>query len=719
MFSNLENKRTFLGGHTMNRSNALLAALVLTTLLLLGCSGSGGPTVPNADLSSATGNNNSVNYASPSLMGYYDVYIDPEAETVEVVPNRNTEFILNVVKFLNNNPLGVTVGNITLENLTTSFNIGLDFTIKHPAPISPDLDVFDMRGAVIFDGSGTLGYNTDLTYPMHAVDQVMLNADGYTRWFNKSEFLLAGFGGYTTGAIALDFKNCEGTFNGYKYFADGLGVSDNAYDWLKVNSSGSGRYTAGAMLSRHMEFNFPFPDPGIKFGYSIFAVWEDVGVVANTPEGVAFNVDVTDDLYYTGTVGGGNLILDIGIFGWVQNPSSIFVESTVLDSPYELSPAEMTPVDSGTNWAVYHVAIPSDSVTSNDGQEFWVIAEYAGYNYISPFGIPNNAGTDTLAAGFRQDILIGSSPYNQPPLISSGVNGADEVNVDSVEDYAVVASDQEMDALTYSWTVKEVGNPTILYSGPGNGAGKFTINFDTNLSAQVGDQFEIDCQVSDPTHDVDAATLVVDVVESPNLPPIIYGGVFGELTAGQTSVLDYSVSASDPDADTLTYSWSVTNVATHVEVFSGPGDGAGVLTIDWDTDIGAIIGEEYGIDCSVSDGINPEAFAETLLVTITNQPPALISGVSGENKANPTDIKTYTVVVVDPEGDPITYDWEVKNIINLITVFDGPGDGAGSFEVDWANDVGASSGENYLISCIYSDPTHPDLYADALIVIIL
>lgn len=699
--------------------NTLLAA-VLIAVFASGCSGSNGnPAIPGTDLNPVMGDNHGANYSAPTLMGYYDVYIDPEAEIVEVIPNRNTEFLLNIVRFLNNNPLGIQLGNFVIQNKGTYFYIGLDWGIKHPAPVSPDLDVYDMRGVIVFDGSGALDYNADLTYGIRGTDQVMVNADGYTRWFNKHEFTTPGFGGYTQGTLAFDTMNCEGTFNPYMYYADGLGVADDLYPWLVANDAGHGTYTAGATLTRRMEFEFPIPTPGIKFGYAIFAAWEDVGVITNTVEAVACHVDVTDDIYYTGSVGGGSLILDISLFGWIEDPSAIFVESTVLNAPYELTGAEMTPVDSDDYWATYHTTIPSDSVTSVAGQEFWVVAEYAGYNYISPFGIPNSAGTDTLAAGFRFDLYVADTQYNQPPVIHSGVDGEDEVYVDSDEQYSVTATDPDMDSLTYYWWVTYSGETTVLYDGPGNGGGLFDIDFAAELSASLDDQFEINCEVSDPTHQVEAQMLLVTVVETPNEPPVVYGGVFGPASAGEDSVFDYSVSVNDPEGDPLTFSWVVTDIIAHVIKFTGPGDGAGILTLDWANDVGAVLGKTYGIDCSISDGINDPVFANILMVEINNQPPELISGVDGDTDANPTDVKVYTVDVVDPEGDPITYYWEVIDPSDFTTVFDGAGDGAGSFTVDWAGDVGAASTETYLITCTYNDPTHSDLKALPLIVLIL
>ena len=700
--------------------NTLLTALAVMALLMPGCSGSdSNPAAPGTDIPMAAGATQDGNSVHPALLGYFDVYIDPEAGIIEVVPNRNAEFLLNIVTLLNKNPANITFGNFDIVNNGTSFDIGLDWTVKHPAPIPPDFDVFDMRGVIVLDGSGTLAVNPNLTYGLKGTDQVMMNADGYSRWYNKTEFINPGLGGYTTGTIAFDTEDCGGTFNPYIYYADDLGVNDNLYDWLLANEALNGRFTAGATLTRRMQFNFPIPNPGINFGYAFMCNWEALATVTHTPEAVASDVQVTDDVYFDGSVGGGNLILDISLFGWDEVPSSITVESTVLSVMYELSGSEMTPTASGDNWATWHVEIPADDVTAIDGQEFWIIAEYAGYNYISPFGIQNDAGFDTLAAGFRYDLTVSDTPSNLPPEITDGVTGDAEVYPTDTDEYTVTAIDPESDSLAYLWIVTDNSTMIDVYTGPGDGAGTLNIDWGTDIDANVGDEYDINCEVSDPTNSpVSAITLTVSVIEPPNEPPVIYEGVLGSTTAGVHSVLTYTVAANDPDGDTLIYSWTITKVSNLQVVFTGPGDGAGNLEFDWGT-LSISLGEIYDIDCSVSDSVNPSIFADTLTVEITNQPPVLEIGVEGDFEALPDDVKDYSVTVTDPEGDPVTYAWEVLDPATLDVLFSGPGDGNGLFTVDWANDIGAVSHDIYMVSCDYNDPYNPPEKAMPLILIIL
>jgi hypothetical protein len=98
--------------------------------------------------------------------------------------------------------------------------------------------------------------------------------------------------------------------------------------------------------------------------------------------------------------------------------------------------------------------------------------------------------------------------------------------------------------------------------------------------------------------------------------------------------------------------------------------------------------------------------------------PPMVDGVNGEGSAKPDDVKDYTVTATDPEGDPMTYDWTVTNKDTATVVFQGAGDGAGTFTVDWANDIpgGAQDGEAYLIDCNVSDGINPPVAATTLTV---
>jgi hypothetical protein len=104
-----------------------------------------------------------------------------------------------------------------------------------------------------------------------------------------------------------------------------------------------------------------------------------------------------------------------------------------------------------------------------------------------------------------------------------------------------------------------------------------------------------------------------------NQAPIIDSGVDGDDTPFILATDEtYTVVAHDPDLDTLTYSWTVTDLATMAEVISDdPGYGDGTIDIDFAA-LAAVIDGQYDIDCDVSDSIAAPVPATTLTVTINN-----------------------------------------------------------------------------------------------------
>ena len=414
----------------MNRWTVLLATLVLSTFVAIGCSGGGDPVGPPAgpDLTA-----NAVTHGTSSntwLWGFYDFHINVDAGTVEFVPNRTSMWNANVVFFLNDSPANM---EFTLNLLDIGVEdpeailVDIDVTLNHPFPGMDQFNGYDVMGVFMGSGAGALNYNSSLNYPLYKSDPFMMDdpvnldgggPDGYTRWFNQSEFTLPGVLGFTYGDYGTKMYDPTATLCPYNYYADGIRIEDEPFDFLTANADQEGVFAAGSSNTRNYYLEFPLDPvaPSANYQYAVVASWEDPEIhPSNTTEALALSITITDDIYYVDdTDNGGLLMMDIDVWAWNEQPSTVIIEAPdVLSANY----SGATTTGGGANYSTWHVEVPADNLTSAVEAEYWVICEYAGYDYNSEFTGGANP-TDALASFFHyNDLFIAPQPYCETEFI--------------------------------------------------------------------------------------------------------------------------------------------------------------------------------------------------------------------------------------------------------------------------------------------------------------
>ncbi len=237
--------------------------ILLPTLLILlitGCSGNVGPTVPVE-----TGFPNpaeSVQFEEYGPVnryqwGMWEVFISANHLSASVIPARSVEMHVNTVGFLEKFPCTncLQIGNLTPypEN-----KLSIDVTLIHPFPGLPKLTGFDVRGVFvteadfIFPASGRwIGWGDDIPR--------MLLPNGYTQLFNPMEFpftnpgpamLKYQVGKFSTGGIL------ESTLNPY--------IAYKREEPRRMFEPGS---------SETRTIQLQVPTGPFKFGYIVDACW--------------------------------------------------------------------------------------------------------------------------------------------------------------------------------------------------------------------------------------------------------------------------------------------------------------------------------------------------------------------------------------------------------------------------------------------------------------
>jgi len=400
----------------MRRTFSNLPGILVVVALIVGCSrGASSPLAPDTQ----TGNSVRSEGRTPVLLGLYEIELDGETGVAQVVPLRGPDFQVNVVRFLQP-PAGDPANlKLSVNHDGTKWAQGifdLDISITHPFP-GTNLRGFDVRGIVLGEsGTQTSWLDSSATYPRRN-EARLLNADGYTRWWNAVEFLTPGLFGYTP--TKFGFGTPKATINGYKYFADCLGPSDPPAIDIDSRGTFSTQTPSGDPNTLTRQYIIKFPvvggSPKIRFRYAICASFatpepgtpppapiEAYPLAANCPEAYQISVSVApaSTAWFTSTASGGDLVLDIEIFDWqaLENPHGL---------PGEIG---IVRIESPTMWTgtIDPIAIGEPVPTGNPTSSAWRVEI-------------KNVTPDAT----RQDILVTAQSADPttyaPPIPGAGV----------------------------------------------------------------------------------------------------------------------------------------------------------------------------------------------------------------------------------------------------------------------------------------------------------
>jgi len=493
---------------------------VLTMTLLAGSLAcSHGAIVVSPDTTTDRGSTAS----GPHLWGLFDVSINPDTLEVSVTPARTAEVRIDVNQFMNMNPASLGLQITDSSNLFLTGELTLNVTINHPIN-KPKLAGFDVHCVFLSDGTNWLNYDTDLVYPLEGTNPILMNPDGWTRWYNAVEFKTPGIFGYVPGAKG-NIPKPQATLNGYKLYADGLAATADVASWLTANQTNKAMFSPGASNVRELKLKFPIVGgkPLLKFQYAVVASWampsdpdpgpEDFPPEANIQEASMVRVDTSDStMFYTPTEQGGDIVLHVDVFDWQGGTdidaqvSIIIVESDVLSAPY-IDPAPVLNQTTGNPFATWDATIPADNLSASGETQVWVIVESADpTNYMN---IPTATYPEAakLAAFNRVPATVSDVAPAGPPEILSGVDIASGTTLcpdraaDNNAVFEVVA--QADLPITYKWTIVE-GKTSTTVPGfdevPGDGAGHLTVDFTGSTFESLTELLLISCTVDDGVH---------------------------------------------------------------------------------------------------------------------------------------------------------------------------------------------------------------------------
>jgi hypothetical protein len=350
----------------------------------------------------------------------------------------------------------------------TDFSTGYvvaDISLTHPFPGLDKYTGFDVRGVCIGNGS-IHGVKDPGIFCGGKDDLRLINADGFTRWFNPTEFTTYGtILGFTVGAKGTPSTDFSATLNAYKYYCEGLGKDTQIADFFADPGCPNPRgfFPVGSKLTRTFELQFPVPGgvPVYRFQYAVVASWEpplvnppsipeDFTLSANCHEAYVISAVDLSTLYYVDpSTAGGYLSMVVTVYDHqgVQNSGGVHDEiagismesqGNLIDgnlAVFEGATLDSALLESNAVFARYSLAVPEPQVNPTESGDMPIMvavesADPAGYDS----GIPGFAFPDGALAAYR---LVPVHVDNEapPPLwevevVDSGLSPSLQFNSD-------------------------------------------------------------------------------------------------------------------------------------------------------------------------------------------------------------------------------------------------------------------------------------------------
>jgi hypothetical protein len=416
-----------------------------------------------------------------------------------------------VNSLLESKPGNLLIEDLDLTNYMTEGRLDCTVTLKHPFPGLDMYDGFDVWGVFIHNGASHLIYD-NLTYsggPSAGNDEaVLLNPDGYTRWFNQPEF--DGDGSplfeYYPGKLA-DLPSPTAKLNCYKVFADWLGPDDDYRTFITSpgSSEDRGLFRAGHTNSRRYQLKFPVTGgtPVLSFQYAVVASWEpgdptltgdpttydpgDFPMSANCEEPFFVGVStVASDMYNNGQGKlGGTFRADVEVFDWQGGsvghlgvPNEVYrilIEGGFLPTgSHEFSKAELALVASPStvDSSIFHLEIPDCTPQASGPISFWVIVESDGLHGASyGQGFPAKFPESARRASFKPStVVVGTVAPPPPPDWTTPVL----IDTDSHMPRAIIATDGDLMVVYHknATGIRFAANDGTGWSTPGLASGE-------------------------------------------------------------------------------------------------------------------------------------------------------------------------------------------------------------------------------------------------------
>lgn len=241
--------------------------------------------------------------------------------------------------------------------------------------------------------------------------------------------------------------------------------------------------------------------------------------------------------------------------------------------------------------------------------------------------------SDGIYRSFGDTVVIEAA--NQVPVADAGAD-RDVARGSIVDLSGLASSDPDGDPLTYSWILAEKPVDSSAQLSSATAA-------QPSFEADKKGLYRIELMVNDGFASSAADSVTIAAV---NNPPVALAGPDQNAETGQVVQLDGSAS-SDPDADPLTYAWSITNKpASSSAGLSDPALVNPTITPD--------VAGEYQVQLTVDDGDGGTA-SDSLTISVINANEQPVLNPIGNLSVPVGQTLSLSLQAADADGDAVTF----------------------------------------------------------------
>ena len=276
---------------------------------------------------------------------------------------------------------------------------------------------------------------------------------------------------------------------------------------------------------------------------------------------------------------------------------------------------------------MYSTTVNDIEVKSGDILSLNIWCAISGNNGVLDYGSKNRESGVNLSFTSFQGIA---------PVVHAGENITARVN--TTISFTPTASDEDGTIIKWEWDFE--GSGIWGYASSKTGS-------TTHVYTKTG-TYTATVRVTDNDGNTATGSLKVQVL-SANRPPVLKNPSpsTSSVTMDAGTSKAFSITASDPDNDPLTFKW-------FVDGKKRTGSNASFNYSTMDQDVGT-----HEVKVSVSDGMNTTSYSWTVLVLTVDHPPVLqnVNPAESDVVMNSGETKLFQVTASDPDGDSLTYKW--------------------------------------------------------------